>query len=273
MKAIYILLGVSLFACKTSDSSNDQLKSMLSGTTLPEDMATNDGDTIGLWSIDYLMGKFEPAKDTAFTLVDSRYADREGLYLRKDVYHAFLQMYEAALKENIKLIIRSATRNFEYQKKIWEDKWDGVVPLESRKRANIISDEALRAQEILKYSAMPGSSRHHWGTDIDLNAFNNRYFEKGQGLVIYTWLQNHAGTFEFCQPYSSKGASRPNGYEEEKWHWSYLPISGQLTALAENNLKDSMIFGFKGAEQAQNLKIVNNYVLGIDSTCLPRIIE
>ncbi|MBK8502247.1 MAG: M15 family metallopeptidase [Saprospiraceae bacterium] len=271
MRAVYFLLGVSFITCKTSDPNNDQLKSMLPGITLPENLSTIGSDTIGVWSIDYIMGKFEPAEDTAFILIDSRYADREGLYLRKDVYQAFLQMHDAALTENIKLIIRSATRNFEYQKKIWEDKWDGRIALESNKRANTITDEALRAREILKYSSMPGSSRHHWGTDIDLNAFNNAFFENGSGLLIYNWLMNHAGSFGFCQPYSQKDSSRPNGYEEEKWHWSYLPISRQLTVLAEKNLRDTMITGFKGAEQAQNLEIVRNYVLGIDSTCLDQI--
>ena len=271
MKTIYFLVGASFMACKISDSNNDEPLSRSYDTPLTDTMSRPGTDTLDFWSIDYLMGKFEPSEDSAFTMIDSRYADRPGLYLRKDVYRAFQQMYEAAMDENIKLIIRSATRNFEYQKKIWEEKWDGIVPLESSIRANTIGDETLRAQEILRYSSMPGSSRHHWGTDIDLNAFNNAFFEKGQGQQIYNWLANHAGSFGFCQPYSYKDSSRPKGYEEEKWHWSYLPISGQLTTLAKMKLKDTMISGFKGADQAQNLEIVNNYVLGIDSTCLQYI--
>jgi LAS superfamily LD-carboxypeptidase LdcB len=271
MKVLYLLLGATFITCKTSDSNSNHLKSKVPDTTLPDNLSRNQSDTLEHWSIDYIMGQFEPALDSAFTLIDGKYADRQGLYLRKDVYQAFIQMHEAALSENIKLIIRSATRNFEYQKKIWEDKWDGIIPLESNKRANKIADETLRAQEILKYSSMPGSSRHHWGTDIDLNAFNNMYFEQGQGLLIYEWLTNHAASFGFCQPYSQKDSSRPKGYEEEKWHWSYLPISRQLTAQAGENLKDTMIIGFRGADQAQNLGIVNNYVLGIDSTCIDQI--
>ncbi|NJK84501.1 MAG: M15 family metallopeptidase [Saprospiraceae bacterium] len=43
-----------------------------------------------------------------------------------------------------------------------------------------------RALKILKYSSMPGTSRHHWGTDIDLNSFSNSYFEQGEGKKYMT---------------------------------------------------------------------------------------
>ena len=44
------------------------------------------------FTTDYIMGHFDPAKHPDFTSVDTRYADREGLYLRKDTYDAFLRM-------------------------------------------------------------------------------------------------------------------------------------------------------------------------------------
>lgn len=115
---------------------------------------------------------------------------------------------------------------------------------------------------------MPGSSRHHWGTDIDLNDLNPAYFESGHGKKIHDWLSTHAHTYGFCQPYSPKNASRPYGYNEEQWHWSYVPIARQLTDLAKANLKNALIKGFAGAETAATIQVVEKYVLGINPDCL-----
>jgi len=220
------------------------------------------------WTVEYIMGKFDPAKDSSFIVVEEKYADRSGLFLRKDTYAAFKEMHRAAKEDGIALVIRSATRNFEYQKGIWERKWTGKTILEGGVDGTTITDELLRAQTILRYSSMPGTSRHHWGTDIDLNAFSNSYFANGAGLEIYTWLQKHASTFGFCQPYTTKGPHRPYGYEEEKWHWSYVPISKQLTEKAKESLSPEMLQGFAGAEQAEALQVIDHYILGIDSMCL-----
>ena len=67
-------------------------------------------------TVDYLMGHFDPSSHESFVEVDKQYADRAGLYLRKEVYNAFKRMYEAAEIEGIHLEIRSAARNFVYQK-------------------------------------------------------------------------------------------------------------------------------------------------------------
>ncbi|MCB0585460.1 MAG: M15 family metallopeptidase [Phaeodactylibacter sp.] len=222
------------------------------------------------FTLDYVMGHFDPATHPGFTLVDTRFADREGLYLRKDTYEAFLRMYEAAKKDDVTLTIRSATRNFDYQKGIWERKWTGAQAIENGKDASkAYPNPKERALKILEYSSMPGTSRHHWGTDMDLNAFTNKYFETGEGLKIYEWLSAHAAEYGFCQPYSPKGEARPYGYNEEKWHWSFLPIAQPLTALAKEKLKDDMITGFKGAESATEIGVVEKYVLGINPECLP----
>ena len=222
------------------------------------------------FDIGYIMGKFDPAQHPDFTAVDQQYADRGGLYLRTEAYGAFLKMQEAAAKEGITMIIRSATRNFDYQKGIWERKWTGTRRLSSGKNAaQAFPDPKARALEILKYSSMPGTSRHHWGTDLDLNAFNNEYFETGPGQKLYAWMQEHASEYGFCQPYSPKGEERPDGYNEEKWHWSYLPIAQPLTALAQESLSNEDIEGFKGAAVAGEIDVVRKYVLGINPGCMP----
>ena len=217
--------------------------------------------------VQYLQGKFDPSQSPLFDRIDTMHTDRVDLYLHRDAYTAFKQMHDAAKAVGITLVIRSATRNFIAQKNIWERKWSGATILSSGHSAADIADYKQRALEILKYSSMPGSSRHHWGTDIDLNAFNNMFFEEGEGKEIYAWLSTYAGDYGFCQPYSPKGADRPMGYEEEKWHWSYLPIAKKLTEKAGQFLEDSEIKGFAGAEQAQQIGIVEKYILGINSKC------
>lgn len=221
------------------------------------------------FSLNYIMGKFDPAKNSNFTKITKTHASREGMYLRKDVYNAFKKMHDAAKKEGLHFTIRSATRPFKDQKRIWEAKWTGQRKIENGKDATkAFPNPKERALKILKYSSMPGTSRHHWGTDIDLNNFENSYFEKGRGLKEYNWLLKHAASYGFCQPYTPKDAQRPHGYNEEKWHWSYIPIAKQLTDKAKKVLKNELIEGFKGAETAKEIGVVEKYVLGINSECL-----
>lgn len=205
----------------------------------------------------YILGKFDPATHPDFVVVGKPYSDKPNMILRKEAFEAFKKMFEAADKEGIVLKIISGTRNFGRQKEIWEGKWTRFA-----KDAPHAKDRALK---ILEYSSMPGSSRHHWGTDIDINELENRHFEKGgKHEKTYKWLTEHAHEYGFCQPYT---AGRPSGYREEKWHWSYTPLSKILLEQYKNNLSDADITGFKGAETATEIGIVKNYVLGINSAC------
>jgi LAS superfamily LD-carboxypeptidase LdcB len=218
-------------------------------------------------TLDYIMGNFDAANHPLFVPIDVNYADRSGLYLRKEAMIAFENMWSHAKKDGIKLVIKSATRNFEYQKGIWENKWTGRTILSDNINASTIQSDKERAKKILLYSAMPGTSRHHWGTDIDLNNFNNEWFAKGEGLALYNWLTENANKYGFCQVYTAKDAERPNGYEEEKWHWSYLPLSKIFTEYARQNLKNEMIQGFFGSDSAVEIDMLQNYVLGIHPSC------
>jgi LAS superfamily LD-carboxypeptidase LdcB len=221
------------------------------------------------FSMEYLMGKFDPAKHPEFVKVEKQHADEEGYFLRKDTYENFKKMWAAAQADGINLTIISATRNFDRQKQIWEAKWTGQRKIENGTNATLkYPDPKTRALKILEYSSMPGTSRHHWGTDIDLNDLDNFTFEQGQGKRVYDWLVAHAHEYGFCQPYTIKGNERPNGYNEEKWHWSYIPVAKVLTDLAARRLRDDMINGFLGAETSTEISVVENYVLGINKSCL-----
>lgn len=218
-------------------------------------------------TVDYLMGRFEPSKHPDFAKVDKKYSDGAEYFMRKEAYKAFQQMHEAALKEGVKLRIISATRNFDRQKGIWEDKWHGRRAVDGKMLKGEPKSAAERALLIMRWSSMPGTSRHHWGTDIDINNLTNPYFQSGQGKKEYDWLVAHAKEYGFCQTYSAKGESRPHGYEEEKWHWSYTPLSIPFTKAYQKLISNGDIKGFTGCEAASDIQAVEKYVLGINQGC------
>lgn len=203
----------------------------------------------------YLLGRFEPRDDLRFVKPSDHHTEgaARSQFLRRETYEAFIQMAEAAQKDGVTLTIISSTRNFYQQKGIWERKWDAE---------SSISDEAERARKILLYSSMPGTSRHHWGTDIDLNNLNNEYFESGEGLKIYSWLTSHAHEFGFCQPYTAKRDGR-TGYEEEKWHWSFTPLANEFLGLYKTMINVTDIKDFQGSQTAQRIDVIRNYVEGV----------
>jgi D-alanyl-D-alanine carboxypeptidase len=211
----------------------------------------------------YLLGHFDPSTDSRFVQLTSAHTKRIASrdYLRKETYDAFLRMAKDAAKEGVKLVIISATRNFDDQKKIWENKWAGKIKVAGKDLTTVV-DLKERSRLILLYSSMPGTSRHHWGTDMDLNSWDNNYFENGEGKKIYDWLTVHASEYGFCQPYTNKENGR-SGYEEEKWHWSYLPLSQLFLDEYQKQISYQDITGFEGSEQAIPLQIINAYVDGV----------
>lgn len=206
-----------------------------------------------------LLGKFDPVKHQDFIVIEKEYTNKSNIYLRKETYQAFKNMYWDANKCGINLEIKSATRNFNYQKGIWERKF-------SRSIYQGWSEEKI-VKDILKYSSMPGTSRHHWGTDIDFNSFENSYFESGQGKKTYDWLTDFGSEYGFYQVYVSKENGR-KGYEEEKWHWTYLPLSKEYLKEYINQVSYNDIVGFKGASSASSVKAIEYYVQGINPIIL-----
>ena len=217
----------------------------------------------------YLSGKFDPSQNEDFTLIPDQYSiSGYKMYLRKETLTAFLEMAEAAEKDEIELKIASATRNFDYQKKLWNNKWNGATLVDGKYLSKNTGDVLEKFKKILEYSAVPGTSRHHWGTDIDINDANQEYFETEKGEAVYGWLAKNAPSFGFCQPYNLKGSNRPTGYNEEKWHWSYLPLAKDFTKEYKSLIKNEDIGGFDGDKYVSNFDLINDYVLGINPDCL-----
>lgn len=199
----------------------------------------------------FLLGNYDYRDSPMFVEVSRDHAVRP-LYLNSIVYEAFIRMFNAAGEEGISLKIISGTRNFDEQKVIWERKWKNLMDL----------DPVSRTQKILEFSSMPATSRHHWGTDIDLNNLENSYFESGKGKEEYEWLVCNAYRFGFYQVYTSKETGRP-GYAEEKWHWSYMPLAALYLQAYNELVSYADIDGFEGSDLAEYKQMIHQYVNGI----------
>ena len=88
-----------------------------------------------------------------------------------------------------------------------------------------------------------------------------------EGLRVYEFLNRCGGKFGFYQVYTEKNedhnATSRTGHEEEKWHWSYLPIANEMLEEYNYLISTEDIKGFKGSSSADSLKIISNYVNGI----------
>ena len=247
---------------------------MLTGIFILAAVSVLFSDETGIYRIpvsDYVTGRFTPSAHPLFVNLKKSGipCSRNNMYLRTEAVSSLKKMLAGFNRDNpeLKITVISATRNFSAQKRIWDGKWNGRRRVTGVKDIRKISDPVLRAKIILNYSSMPGTSRHHWGSDFDINALNNRYYEKGKGLIIYNWLKENASRYGFCQPYTS---GRKGGYNNEKWHWSYMPLAGRFILDWNRLYRDhpSLFIKpgiFKGSAEAGNLAPV--YVNTIDGKC------
>ena len=206
--------------------------------------------------LEALLGQVDPAQDSAFSELPESMSSRRGLYLRNQACEAFQAMHAAAAAEGIELVALSATRPFGHQASIWNRKWNraqtmGLPPLD-------------RARTILMYSSMPGSSRHHWGTDVDIHSLEPADFQSGKGAEVLTWLREHGADFGFVEVYTDD--STRTGYQPEAWHWSYRPLAAPYLAAINNAASNGTLppfSGFDGAEWADSLRIFEEYINGV----------
>ena len=78
---------------------------------------------------DFLRGRFDPLDDPNFVIIEQKYADKDSMLMQSEAYEAFLKMAAAGEDDGHSFCILSATRNFAYQKYLWENKWYGIFPI------------------------------------------------------------------------------------------------------------------------------------------------
>lgn len=216
---------------------------------------------------EFLLGKYDADRDSSFVELLPPFARSKKMYLKKEAAVAFYAMQVAANNDGVNLIVISAFRNFNLQKSVWENKWNGAKLMNGWDINKLIDDSLEKAKKILESTAVPGTSRHHWGTEIDLNCVEESYWSSRKGIKTYNWLKVNAIKFGFCQTYNALDTNRFVGYEEEKWHWSYLPLSSKYVELYAKLITNSDLNGFKGSEYIKQLDIIRDYVLTINPDC------
>lgn len=193
---------------------------------------------------------------------------------------SFLAMHEAAAAAGIDLAAASGFRDFDRQLHIWNAKWRGERPLLDRAGQPLDAaslDPAARVDAILCWSALPGGSRHHWGSDCDVidagalpegyrvQLVAEEYTAGGVFERLSAWLDEHMGRFGFYRPYASTGC----GAGVEPWHLSYWPVAhealeGLTLPLLRRALAGSDILG-KEQVLERLPEIYTRFILAVDS--------
>jgi LAS superfamily LD-carboxypeptidase LdcB len=186
--------------------------------------------------------EFMGCKDTHVVRLDTiDPSNKSGkMYLQQATAEAFLDLQESASAAGVDCQIVSSFRSFERQLQIWNRKWRGELAVLNDKQEPIdlaALDNNEKCHAILRWSALPGASRHHWGTDIDvydqratlaaehqLKLIPSEYYTNGVCSNLFIWLTQYAKKFGFTQPY----ALDTGGIGVEPWHLSYAPIANPL---------------------------------------------
>lgn len=217
-------------------------------------------------SVSQLTGHFNEQNNPQFVALDTTVlpVNKKGMYLQKEVTEKLTQAYLDFKTEHpdVPFVIVSATRNYAYQNGIWNRKWQAQYPK--------FKDAQKTAESILQFSSMPGTSRHHWGTDIDITSLEPSYFlTDPKGQILNEWLEENMKNYGFCKPFSE---GRKGGYQPEAWHWSYLPISRNYLAQYKEQFDkspDELLkqFDFNGHDKITLKQLVQEFVFDIDENC------
>jgi len=205
----------------------------------------------------------------------------DTLGIHKDMVNAWTKLANAARQDGFSLKIASGFRDFDRQLSIWNRKFSGELATKN-KHNEVVNFSSLSDEEkvtaILLYSALPGSSRHHWGCDIDVYADNLlsegcklqlepwEYQEGGPFISLTSWLKNNSESFGFFFPYDKYRG----GVAAEPWHLSFRPISHECMnhtdlACITEAIEQSNIAG-KTVILKKLPDIMNQYIRNINMT-------
>ena len=163
-------------------------------------------------------------------------------------------MRRAAARDGIELGVVSAFRDFERQRVLWNAKYLGERPVldaRGRRLDPAALDPNARIEVILLWTALPGASRHHWGTDFDVvdraavpasyrpRLEADEYAPGGAFERLSVWLDRHMQRFGFYRPY----ATGIGGVRPEPWHLSYAPVSRAATRALDAGILEAALRG------------------------------
>ncbi|OAJ92920.1 peptidase M15 [Vibrio bivalvicida] len=162
-----------------------------------------------------------------------------------------LALKQSATEAGFNFNIASGFRDFDRQTTIWNNKMAGktdILDSDSQVINTESLSEANKVIAILRWSALPGGSRHHWGTDFDV--FDRDSLPQGEALKLepweyltghqkafYDWLSRNLHDYGFFFPY----AQDLGGVAVEPWHISHKDVAEQcLKQLDASTLKQQL---------------------------------
>lgn len=202
---------------------------------------------------------------------------QKAFLVHAKVSQDILALKQSATRAGFNLNIASGFRDFERQMTIWNNKMAGKTAILDSDSQPLNADSLTEQQKvmaILRWSALPGGSRHHWGTDFDI--FDRDSLPKdtqlqlepweyltGHQQTFYLWLKENIEQHGFFFPYAhDKGGVAP-----EPWHISHRATTEQClqqltpTLLAEQ-LASAPILG-KQVVLGQLETIYNQFISNI----------
>jgi LAS superfamily LD-carboxypeptidase LdcB len=221
-----------------------------------------------------------PLELTGRAATHVREALAPGVRLHAGAIDAVNALRDAAARAGHELEIVSSFRDFARQCGIWNRKFRGEQAVFDRggRPLDVAAMEASeRIRAILIWSALPGASRHHWGTDFDVidraavrpdyrpELTVAEYTGTGPFVRLNEWLAANLGNHGFFRPYQTERG----GVSPEPWHLSYTPVSEPaLRALTLEVLAEAIGGSeIEGREHvlAQLPEIYDRYVRSIDA--------
>jgi LAS superfamily LD-carboxypeptidase LdcB len=200
--------------------------------------------------------------------------------LHRAAVRPFLAMRKAAALAGFDLVPVSSFRDFGRQRAIWNAKFRGErVALDRAGKPMDITalGPGARVEAILLWSALPGASRHHWGSDVDVADGKpmaagyvpklevGEYRGGGPFAALSAWLGANMRRFGFYRPYTR----RRRGVQPEPWHLSYAPVARPALAKMSVRLLAEAIRGADVEGEAEILSrlpaIRERYLLDVDA--------
>jgi hypothetical protein len=142
-----------------------------------------------------------------------------GVLVDREAAVAFGALAKRASAAGFDLRALSAFRDYDRQNQIIAEKWGGeraVTDREGRALNRASRSDAEWRDMILRFSALPGTSRHHWGTDLDIwdaAAVSNTYRP-----TLSPMEYDGDGVTSGLPPMMPKGFTSPTQSTAAEWH-------------------------------------------------------
>lgn len=193
--------------------------------------------------------------------------------VHQEVLGPLQQMAKRAQNAGFEIQVCSGFRSFDRQVEIWNKKVLAKKELSSKEKI----------ESILRWSALPGTSRHHWGTDLDIidakalrpemkvQLIPEEFQSGGPFCKLHDWLDKTMEEFGFYRPYETDRG----GVSPERWHLSYFPVAERYLPLLTEELVGKVIRESSLLLKEEVLtvlpQILSKYVQNVDHRECPKV--